>query len=171
MSKVRAARSRDFPRGDDAGLRLRQGVLGVADFDADLLALLLDVELGLGVLELGTVLVGFGDAVADGDVELEADVVVGGGVVEGVRERSAEAAGDGGGGGGTGGYGAREAGAAVVGDGVEGGEEGIARGLVGDGAVLEVDGGFGELDAGGEGALVTRSSVGASCSGRTHPFR
>ena len=128
MSKVFWARSRDFWAADDAGLGLVEGVLGVADFDADLFAKLFGAELGLAGFELGAVLVGFGDAVAEGEVEVDADVVVGGGVVEGVGEGSAVCDGGGGGDLGVGVAGTAEAGAAVVADEGEGGEEGVAGG-------------------------------------------
>ena len=137
--------------GDDAGLRLVKGVLGVADFDADLFAELFGAELGLAGFDFGAVLVGLGDAVAQGEVEGEANVVVGGGVVEGVRDGAAVVSGGGGGDGGGGIAGAAEAGAGVIAGEGEGGQEGVAGGRVRDGAGAEVDLGDGQLGPAAEG--------------------
>ena len=55
--------------------------LGVADLDANLVLELLNAHLRLAVFELGTNLRGLGDAVADGDAELEPHAFVGLGAV------------------------------------------------------------------------------------------
>ena len=91
MSKVCAAMIACPGRCSDASGGLLQRVLGIADLNADLLALLLQQDLCLPRLQLGAVLIALGLAVADGDREVETDKVVGRTVVEGVLNRPAEA--------------------------------------------------------------------------------
>ena len=73
------------PRGS-----LLQGVLRVANLDADLLLELLHPQFSLPILEFRAVLIGLGHTIPEWDVQVQTDVVVGGGVVEGVLQRSRE---------------------------------------------------------------------------------
>ena len=68
---------------------LLQSKTRVAHLDPDALLQLFKIHLRLPVLELGAVLVGLGDAVAQGDVQLKAHLIFGRGVVEGVCHRAA----------------------------------------------------------------------------------
>ena len=64
-----------------AGDRLFKRILGVADFDPDLLSQFFAPELCLPVFEFGAVLIGLCDPIADWNIQVEADVVVRGSVV------------------------------------------------------------------------------------------
>ncbi len=75
-----------FAGGLDARAALLKRVLRVADLDADSLAKLLCAKFSLPRLQLGTILVGLRDAVANRDAERDADVIIRRGVVEGIAK-------------------------------------------------------------------------------------
>src|ERR1700677_3067749 len=82
-----------FLRGRHAGLRLLESELRVADVEAKGLLLLLLGDLALAVREHGAELVGFDDTVAEVDYEIDANLVLGSRVVEGVHEHAGEVGG------------------------------------------------------------------------------
>ena len=63
-------------------------VFGVADLDPDLLAQLFTPQLSLPVFEFGAVLIGLCDPIADGNIQVETDIVIWGSVVECIRQCS-----------------------------------------------------------------------------------
>src|SRR6185312_15307778 len=78
-------------------LGLLERVLRVTHIKTDALFLLFEGDFLLAVLKHSAELVGLGDAVAQRDVEFEADLILRVGVVEAVLQGSAEAAGKSGG--------------------------------------------------------------------------
>src|ERR1700677_371226 len=82
-----------FLRGRHARLRLNESELRVADVEAKGLLLLLLGDLALAVREHGAELVGFDDTVAEVDYEIDANLVLGSRVVEGVHEHAGEVGG------------------------------------------------------------------------------
>src|ERR1700691_6366858 len=82
-----------FLRGRHARLRLNESELRVANVEAKGLLLLLLGDLTLAVREHGARLVGFEDTVAEVDYEIDANLVLGRRVVEGVREHAGEVSG------------------------------------------------------------------------------
>ena len=87
---VLLARSRAFLRGLHARAALLQRILRVAYLDADLLLQLLLAEFCLAIFQLGTILVGLGDAIANRNVEVQSHEVVGRSTVVGVFESAPE---------------------------------------------------------------------------------
>src|SRR6185312_4645663 len=78
-------------------LSLLERVLRVTHIKTDALFLLLEGDFLLAVLKHSAELVGLGDAVAQRDVEFEADLILRVGVVESILQGSAEASGKSGG--------------------------------------------------------------------------
>ena len=58
-------------RGFNPGTGLFERILRIANLDANLFFQLLSAQLGLAILELGTILISFGDTVSDGDVQVQ----------------------------------------------------------------------------------------------------
>jgi hypothetical protein len=82
-----------FLCGRHAGLRLHESELRVANVEAKALLLLLLGDLALAVREHGAELVCFDDPVAEVDGEIDADLVLGRLVIEGVHEHAGEVGG------------------------------------------------------------------------------
>ena len=78
-------------------MRLLQSELRVADVEAKALLLLLLGDLALAVREHGAELVGFDHTVAEVNGEIDANLVLGRRVVEGVNEHAGEVGGQAGG--------------------------------------------------------------------------
>ena len=70
--------------GPDPRSGLLQSILRIPDFNPDLLFQLLPAQFGLPVFQLGAVLVGLGHAIAQRDIQIQPDVVVRRGIVEGI---------------------------------------------------------------------------------------
>src|SRR5258708_5786452 len=68
-----------LPRGVHPGACLFECVLCVANLDANLLFQLLSGQLGLAILKLGTKLISLGDPIPDRDVQVQTNIVIGGG--------------------------------------------------------------------------------------------
>jgi len=67
---------------------LLEGVLGVADFNSDLVFQLIQPHFCLAVLELRPNLVGLRSAIAEGNGQLDASAFIGGGAVEQIFQRT-----------------------------------------------------------------------------------
>ena len=72
------------------GCGLFQSVLGVADFDSDLLSQLFAPKFSLPVFEFRSVLIGLRHSIPDGNIQTESDIVIRGRVIECVAQRSGE---------------------------------------------------------------------------------
>src|SRR5579859_114679 len=80
----------------DAGSSLLERKLGVAHFDADLLAQLLEAQFGLAKFKFRTVLVGLRDSISNGDIQIQPNVIIRSSAAECILHSTAEIGGNGG---------------------------------------------------------------------------